>query len=300
MTAIFGHQFPKNTGNYPPYLSLTFVKGESSPDANDPGKQWDLSVAGLIWTYAALGEYCDVNGQEGYQPNSTDYLISAATWKDTTWRPVTSGQRSTATGNIYWARLVDTTGTFTYECRLSGDKRVDNGITVQPFSLKCDIVLNMTSFWSNDAGNVKNCNDSNRYPVLLSYLAAASANIQNGRVSNTDKEGQNGVVVNGGDALFKWKHVFEDADTGVEHSVNAQVTDITADFTFPTQVKAVKQIIFSFISPKSSTNNYNWDPEYGINPDVEDTASAGSVLQAVFSVVIVLVAALSWLENVKI
>jgi hypothetical protein len=73
-------------------------------------------------------------------------------------------------------------------------------------------------------------------------------------ISDTDSAS---ISVTGASSFLKWKTTFENYATGDSHAIHAQVTDVTENLVGrPTQLQVVKQVIFSFLSPKSETSVY--------------------------------------------
>jgi hypothetical protein len=44
----------------------------------------------MIWSYFALGEYCETNNVDGFQENG-DVLIQLSPWTSATWNDITAG-----------------------------------------------------------------------------------------------------------------------------------------------------------------------------------------------------------------
>ena len=165
-------------------------------------------------------------------------------------------------------------------CRLGNNSRVDGGVTVGPATLKCDVTVNATSWYAKPS----TCADDKRYTALLAYIAAAEIDVKAGQEVNSNTD-QASISVSGASSFLQWKTSFENFATGDSHPINAQVTDVTEDLVGrPTQLQAVKQVIFSFLSPKSETSVYFWDPQLGV-----DQSSSASVL-CVSSLVLALIA----------
>jgi hypothetical protein len=151
---------------------------------------------------------------------------------------------------VYWATLSDIYGVFTYTCRAYQNTSEDSGFEINPFTIKCDVTVNATKFWASTA----DCSDAKRYVGLLAYIAAAKID-HNADINQTDSTGQAGITFDNAGSFYKWKPTFEDKVSGDTYDVNAQVTNITdALNNLPSEVTAVKQIVFSFLSPKSQTN----------------------------------------------
>jgi len=293
LAIVMGHAVPGTLIPTPPYISVTFAEGKDTVTAT--GDQFQGAVTGLIWAYSDLGEYCETNGVPGYQPFE-DTLIHFNTWYEAIWNPMYAGVNN----NNYYATLNDSTGTFTFSCRVSADSRTDSGLTVDPYTLKCDVTVDATNYWAP----VTSCPDSSRYIALLAYLVGVKIDdTTNGTLNQADSTGQTGITLDSAKSFFKWKTSFEDKISGQSYDVNAQLINSNGTMpNSPTEATDVKIVIFSFLSPKSQTNVFFWDPTMGVNGAVVDpatssttatsTASSTQVVYAFISLILVLCAML--------
>jgi hypothetical protein len=154
--------------------------------------------------------------------------------------------------------------------------------------LKCDVIINATNFWKQ---GVVGCADSSRYVALHAVLAGARVDNQNGaNVNLPDSSGQAGVTVDGAKSFFKWKTTFEDTgNTPVAtYNVNAQLMPVNTTVTVPNETKDVRTAIFSFLSPKSHTNVFFWDPQVGVDQSVDNAASGIQVASALLVALLLL------------
>ena len=62
-----------------------------------------------MWAYHTLAEYCEVNGQDGYQAGA-DTILSFATWNQVTWNAVTYGVASEVSVFRYYLFMFSITG----------------------------------------------------------------------------------------------------------------------------------------------------------------------------------------------
>ncbi len=83
--------------------------------------------------------------------------------------------------------------------------------------------------------------------------------------------------MDGAKSFFKWKTQFEDKDSGLTYPVNAQI--FTPNITMPnspSETADFRIAIFSFLSPKSVSNVFFWDPTMGVNGQAVDPATTSS------------------------
>jgi len=243
------------------------------------GTQFNGAATGMIWAYSNLGEYCETNNVPGYQPGQ-DQLIQEVPWDHANWNRVYAGLEN----GVYWATLNESRGIFTFSCRVSGANRLDGGLTVNPYSLKCDVKVDATNFWAAST----NCSDDKRYIGLLAWIAAGHYDNTNS-VNTPDSSGQAGITFGGSQSFFRWKPTFEDTVHGQSYDVNAQVVTLF-DGTLPncpSETGDVRVGIFSFLSPKSQTSVFFWDPEMGVNSDLDSSAPINQVVYAMIAMMLV-------------
>jgi hypothetical protein len=187
--------------------------------------------------------------------------------------------------------MTDTTGVFTFTCRIGTEDRQDGGITVGPYSMKCDVIIDATNYWST-ATAAGLCPNNKRFVGLLAYVATADATIDVSATinNNQDAQGQGYVDFNDGKSFLKWKKTFEDGASGSSYDVNAQQTDVTDNTNLPAGTGAVTKLIFSFLSPKSVTNVFVWDPELGIDITKVDSSASPVVASYLLAVMLGLLA----------
>jgi len=261
-----GHGLPINGGiNTPPFAAILAAKGYIDYTTKTQFSASDFTgvAAAFAFLYFGIGEYCEVNNVPGFQENTTDYIIQYKNYTQATFLPITNY----INGSTYGVTLAESSGLFTLKCRASTDDRMDGGITISAYSVKCDVIINATSFWASST----NCSDSNRYIGLAAYLAAAAADTTDLN-SNPDTDGQNAFYDSAKDTFFKFLTKVNVALQ--DHNITASVISVHENFTLPDVIKDVRRVIFSFLSPKSNNGNiFLWDPQIGIDPSILSNAS---------------------------
>jgi len=288
-----GNEFPTVPPTpCPPFGAITFTRGTTNAPITSSFNSLDVLLRtqfGIIWVYDALGEYCEQNGQPGYQPielfpNSYDTLIRANTWNQGTYVMV-SGNAT----DFVWTKLSDTSGTFTLFCRASGKTRLDSGINIGPYSMKCDVIINSTNYWSQNSTLVNNCSDSNRHLALLVYAAGVVVNTpDNSNITSRDTNGQSNIAFDDNKSFFKWKTTLYN-EWNQTYGVSAFIAPASAAevANAPSAFKSIKRVIYSFLSSKADGNIFTWDPEFAFDQGFVDSSS--SVL---FSFILAIIALL--------
>jgi len=266
-----GDGLPLSGGNVntPPFAAMLAAKGyiDYTTKSSFSYTDFDGLAAAFAFLYFGIGEYCEGNGVPGFQENTADTIIQFRNYTQTTFLPLTYYINS-STGT-YGVQLTESTGLFTLKCRANANDRVDSGITISAFAVKCDVILNATLFWSTTT----NCSDSNRYIGLLAYLASAAADTTDLN-SNPDADGQNAFYDQTKSTFFKFVNKVEIVDILQDHNITASLLSVTENFTLPNVIKDIRRVIFSFLSPKSNNGNiYLWDPQIGVDPSIFGNAS---------------------------
>jgi len=265
-----GHAIPLVGLSTPPFAAVLAAQGyvDYTQKTAIDSTIFNGVATAFGFLYFGIGEYCETNMIPGYQENSTDVIIQYKNYTQATFLPLTVGNN----GNTYSAVLQDSTGLFTLACRASTDTtRVDSGLTLGPFDIKCDITVNATNFWSQTT----TCSASNRYIGAVAYLGSASTNTSNLQTPGTD--GQSGVFSSTSQSFFKFLTKVNVTDIAAVSAVTADIISITETFpnVLPNAIKDVRRIIFSFLSPKSSGGNiFVWDPNPGVDSNIFGSASS--------------------------
>jgi len=263
-----GHGLPINGGiNTPPFAAILAAKGYIDYTTTSQFTYSDFTglAAALAFLYYGVGEYCEVNNIPGFQENTADYIIQYRNYTQSNFLPLATY----INGTTYGVTLTESTGLFTLACRACTDDRIDGGITISAYSVKCDVTINATQFWAP----VTSCNDTNRYPGLVAYIAVAAANTTDLN-ANPDASGQNAFYDDTADTFFKFLTKVNVVDILQEYNITASILSVQQNFSLPTIIKDIRRVIFSFLSPKSNNGNiYFWDPQVGVNPSVLSNAS---------------------------
>jgi hypothetical protein len=262
---MMGYRFPWQVTPRAPYWALAFADGvKAVPKQSGGGYQWrvfeDGFVAGVIMSFNGIAEYCELNGIPGIQWRRGDRIISFHSWRDTTWNNLVTG----VTDGVYWGNVSDSTGAFALNCRASSAAKVE-GITVGPYGVKCDVVLNSTALWSS--GNV-NCSDDRRFIALRVFFGGVKIDVNGDEVDldNTpDAEDQR--TLNFTSAYFKWKKTIRASALNNEQPVVAQIFGPSTEVTdLPKVTKEIREAAFTFnVSKATNPGLLVWDPVIGIN-----------------------------------
>jgi len=264
-----GHHIPLANINTPPFAAVLAADGyiDYTSQLSFSASDFNGVAAAFAFLYFGIGEYCEGNGIPGYQQNSADTVIQYKNYTQTTFANIVGSN----TGNVYSASLADTSGLFTLNCRASVNTRNDSGLTLGPYDVKCDVIVNATNFWAAST----TCSDKNRYLGVIVYLAAASVNTSTLK-SPVDSTGQNGFYTSTKNAYFKYmEQVNVDGPNAGIYNVTADIMDVTENFPgLPSSISQIQRIIFSFLSPKSNGGNvYSWDPNLGVADTVLGSSS---------------------------
>jgi hypothetical protein len=271
-----GHYIPLANINSPPFLAVLAAQGEidfTSRQSIDSTIFSGVAEA-FVFFYEAVGEYCEVNNITGFQENSTDYLIQAKTYDKATFLPITAVFNSST--SVFSTVLTESTGLFTLSCRAADADRVDSGVQVGPYGVKCDVLLNTTNFWATTT----NCSNTNRYVGVSAYVATAAVDTTYLKVS-TGTDGQYAIQSATKNSYFKY--VSNVSVSGVIANVTADIRTLNFQGTLPDAVKDVRRVIFSFLRPKSDGGNiYFWDPTLEVSTTV---LAAANSISASFSMI---------------
>jgi len=278
--AAMGLNIPLTSALYP-WTILGYVRGSvdatTYPSTGTLSQvQVDAQANVVAWSYYALGEYCDANGIEGYQPGAVDYIINYYTAPEALLYDFNCGtQNDPITGDVSYFGSIQTTGSniFNNSCRVfpKNTTVMRNGRIVSPYDFKCDIRIDYSTLWTNNSALIKGCPDTQRKIGLLVNIAAGSFDVSttvanlNNAVANTP-DGQR-LTFSAGRLQFAWDNYYVKTTsfpsiTGVNGAVTATSLGVqTLDSSTTIYgVRAVEQVIFTFDAPKSAGTLYYWDP----------------------------------------
>jgi len=253
--------------------------------ANKTLDQVNVDAQGAVaaWAFVALGEFCDVNGKEGFQVGSSDYIISyvlapvGAPYTQTCGSsndPITGLPSYYST--IQSSSLLTGRNNFNTSCYIFPDDTnvMRNGRIVDKYTFKCDVRVDYTGLWSTNTTAINGCDDSNRKIGLLVNIAGAAFDVDvsvdaNLNTRNVNAPDADSISFGAGKIKFAW-------DNYVTKTPNFDaVTGGTAKVTYGYLKSAngaykgasiVEQVIFSFATPKSEGQNFfYWDPAISAN-----------------------------------
>jgi len=309
-TSVVGNVFAAAMGiNIPgaatpqlyPWTALAYVKGNLDI-TNFPDNGASNTLAGLsaihvqaqasvlAWSYAAIGEFCDLNGQKGLQLLSTDYIIEKYfAPQAVNYNMNCARENDPITGDDSYMASIQTGllgQVFNVTCRVFAQDTsvLRHGRTVTPYDFKCDIRINYTSLWSKDATKINGCSDANRKIGILINVAgafldvdASVAQLNTAALNTPDGEHVNYGL---GKLRFSWDNYYVKtstfaATTGTNDIVTATwIGHQTLDGSNSIYgVRVVDQFIFTFDAPKSADTIYYWDP----TTTVLDTTASSSL-----------------------
>jgi len=244
-----GDSIPVDGGiNTPPFAAILAAKGYIDYTTKTQFSYTDFNgvAAAFAFLYFGIGEYCEVNNVPGYQENSTDYVIQYKNYTQATFAPLTNY----INGTTYGVTLTESSGIFTLKCRACTDDRMDGGITVSAYSVKCDVLINATLFWAPSTL----CPVANRYVGLVAYMASAAADTTD-LDANPDADGQNAFYDSAQDTFFKFLNKVTVSDILQDYDIVASVISVHESFPLPDAIKDIRRVFFSFLSPKSNNGN---------------------------------------------
>jgi len=269
-----------------PWAAMGYVKGsvDMSAYSSQPSNQVvvDASGAVMFWAWVAVGEYCNVDGVPGYQSGGGDYIIY---YYDSTQANAVGGFTETCSktanadgSNSYTANVQTTTGNyFLHRCTVVDEAHVQNSVTIDDYSVKCDIAINYTALWATSALLVKGCTDGNRYvgAVLDVAASAFAVTVKNANLASM-------TSLTSGALSFNWPNTYYRDSTPL--GFTGAIGTVTASYVSSGSnayagATLSERIIFSFDQPKSTgTGIYTWDPTI--------TASGQSLMVSLCSLLI--------------
>jgi len=235
----------------------------------------DASGAVVAWAFVAIGEFCDKNGQEGFQTGTSDYIINY--FLAPLGFPYTQNcgvEADPITGlNSYFSSIQSQFSNFNTTCRIfpTDTTVLRNGRKVTKYQFKCDVRVDYTGLWSVNATNINSCPDTQRKIGLLINIAGSAfdvdvsvdtnLNTRTGNVPDADS-----ISFAAGKLKFAWDNYVVNtpsfsATTGTAARVTYGYIGAGNSAAAYNGASVVKQVIFSFSTPKSANQNrFYWDP----------------------------------------
>jgi len=265
-----------------PWTALGYIKGAVDLDGYSTtalgAVTASASASGALaaWSYAAIGEFCDVNGKEGFQNNTSDYIIGyyfpsqALVWEN----DCGVGPDPVTGDTSYYSTVKTSLGDyFSVTCRVfATDTTTErNGRTVGPYSFKCDVTIDYQTLWSNNTAAINGCSDDNRKIGMLVNVAGTTFDVDvkgNLNLAGSNSPDGDKIEFNAGKLAFSWDNYYVKPSSFTGTTGGTGV--VTADYVKTVSGDAnaqllsastIQQIIFSFDAPKSANNQfYYWDP----------------------------------------
>jgi len=268
---VFAAAMGKNIGGFAyPWTALGYVRGSYDLDyyENKTLDQVTVDAQGAVvaWAFVAIGEFCDMNGKEGFQNNTSDFIISrfdaplgapfsqlCGVEND----PVTNEQS-------YYSSIRSNGGNFNTTCRIfpRDTTSLRNGRKISRYQFKCDVRIDYSNLWAILPGQINGCPDSQRkIGVLVNIVGSAfdvdvtvdsRLNTRSGNVPDADS-----ISFGSGKLHFGWDNYVVETPDGV--ATTGGLARVTYGYLKAGEsgvtyqgASTVQQVIFSFGTPKSS------------------------------------------------
>jgi hypothetical protein len=271
--------------NYP-WVAVGYVKGNVDLEFyNNKLDTITADAAGgvVAWAFIALGEFCDLDGTEGYQQGGADFIINYFTGPQGSLYASDGSTYLDGSGNpIYQASVQSFFGNFNNSCRIAPRGTIHNSHTIGQYDFKCDITIDYTGLWEANATKINNCLDTNRKIGLLLDVVGAAFDV-NVAATNLNSAGQNTmdgnqIHFNVGKLRFAWDNYFNPGAS--KTSIQAQKLEVVAAYLKDDSASVsykgattAQQIIFSFAQPKSANLNvFQWDPTFSVLDQASGTS----------------------------
>jgi hypothetical protein len=284
-----------------PWTAVGYVAAAANVDAetysNRAVDQVTVDAGGAVvaWAFVALGEFCDVDGVEGFQVRNganADYIINYFLAPLATYTQTCGVTTEPQTGlPAYYSTITSVLNIFQTTCYVfennTGTQNLFNGRQISNYDFKCNVRINYAGLWSTNASAVNGCPDTQRKIGLLLNVAGSAFDFEYKQGSALNRAGANtpdgnSLTFSGGKLRFRWDNYFVSPGTpgGVTGSKRAVVAAYlqAGDATYK-GASAVESFIFSFAKPKSDPNDeYFWDPTINVNSVSSTVASFGLFL----------------------
>jgi len=283
-----------------PWTALGYVRGSYDLDyyANKQLDQVNIDASGAVvaWAFVALGEFCDMNGQEGFQNNTSDFIIKY--FDAPLGGPYTQncGVRTDNGETSYYSSVESTFNVFNTTCKIypRDSTQLINGRKLGRYQFKCDVRIDYSLLWEQNLLAIRGCTDDKRKVGLLVNIAAGSFdvdvtvnsrfNTRSGFVADSDS-----ISLAAGKLEFAWDNYFiQTPDRVVTTGTSGKVTYayLKTDAGSYKGAQTVQQVIFSFSTPKSANKNfYYWDPTINVNASPASLASLFGLVLTILSVI---------------
>jgi hypothetical protein len=286
---IFAAAMGTGIGGFP-YTGLGYISGNVDLDFYNgtlAKVNIDAQAAVTAWAFVALGEFCDNNGVEGYQPGTTDYILNYF-YAPTATFTQQCGQTIDAVSGLpsYYSSIQSNpapgsvVNNFNTSCYVFPNDVNRAGRSVGAYTYKCDVRVDYSNLWT--LFNPLNCPDDRRKIGLMLNIAGAAYDADISISNNFNRAGANiadaeRITFGGGRLSFVWDNYVRETSifsgtTGSQSRVTygyLQNNGTTASYNGAT---VVEQVIFSFATPKSAGKNlFYWDPSITV------TAGAASL-----------------------
>jgi hypothetical protein len=289
--------------NYP-WTAVGYVKGAYDLNSYQNKALDQIHVDGAVaaWGFVGIGEFCDRDGSEGFQGNSsTTCLNETNPTKDciinyylgpqgTPWTQQ-CGQddpvicKGTGSNFCYYGRTTSIFNKFVHTCRAWSRQTTVAGRIFNPYGFKCDFDIDYSGLWETNAAKISGCPAANRKIGAMINLAAAAFDIDvtiaNNINSGSASPDANKITFSGGKIQASWDGTyFKDAARSATGVVTAYYLrdDVAAAYR---AAVTVKQIIFTFDKPYSVATGVGGDSIYLWDPTTTVLDTAGTTHGAV-------------------
>jgi hypothetical protein len=284
-----------------PWTALGYVHGDYDLDYyNNTLDQVNVDASGAVvaWAFVALGEFCDNNGQEGFQNNTSDFIIKY--FDAPLGAPYTQncGVRNdpTTQEQSYYSSIESNLGVFNTSCIVlpKDSAQIKNGRKIGRYQFKCDVRIDYSLLWDTNPITINGCPDSKRKVGLLVNIAAGAFdvdvsidsrfNTRSSFVADSDY-----ISLAAGKLEFAWDNYFiKTPDRVATTGTSGRVTYgyLKTDAGSYRGATTVQRVIFSFSTPKSENKNYfYWDPTINVNAAPASLVSLFGIVVTILSVV---------------
>jgi len=304
---VFAAAMGYNIAGYKfPWTALGYVRG--NVDLTNYSNTYDrlnvdAQAAVVAWSFTQIGEFCDSNGIEGFQPNTSDKILFYFN-SDKNGLGLIPVLYDQSCGTItlngvtgYYSSIQSrpvppaTNSNFNTTCVLFKNYAIRNGRNIGNYDFKCDVHIDYSNLWAD--AFAQGCPDNQRKIGLLFNIVGAAASFDlDVRVRNLNTAGTNSVnrvSFGGGVLAFTWENFHHRASSftsvgGIKSAVTATwISTNTGTVSYKAATRA-ESIIFTFAQSKADGNYFYWDPTI--------TASGVPTMASLFLVAVSFIVAL--------
>jgi len=299
---VFAAAMGKNIAGFGyPWTALGYVRG--SYDLDYYQSQLDRVTADaqgavVAWAFVAVGEFCDMNGREGFQNNTSDFIIKYFTAPLGAPYTQTCGVNNNDQGETsYYSSVVSNLNIFNTTCKIF-PKDTQRSRYIRKYDFKCDVTLDYTLLWETNTVAINNCPDNQRKVGIMLNLVGSAFDVDVSIDTNFNRRSGNvvdadSVSFGGGKLLFAWDNyvkTYPNAGLVGTSGTAARVTYgyLNAGNSSATYQGAtvVHQVIFAFSDSKATGRNvFYWDPAIKVNAGPATFAPLFGTILTILSIV---------------